>query len=340
MEILVYGGIESYSVSNWMQQIESAQGDSDLTVRVNTNGGSPEYGWGLVAKFQEFKGTKRVKNDGKAYSMGAIFALYADDVEALDVSEFMFHRAAYPSWFEKDAEYFTPELRANLERINKNFETAFRARVDVKAFEKMKGIKVKSLFSLDDRIDVFLTAQEAKKIGLVTKINKITPSKRAELSTYIEAAASFSKDIPEIPESAEPKPEPKTVQPIVDNQKSNRMTVEDFKAKHPEAYAAVYNAGVTAERDRCGAWMTFVEVDAKAVKEGVTSGNALSQTAMAELSMKALNQKTLGKIQEETDENNKEANTDKPEPKPEALEMSAAEKLKAEVAAKLNPEKN
>jgi ATP-dependent protease ClpP protease subunit len=324
-----------------MQQIESAQGDSDLTVRVNTNGGSPEYGWGLVAKFQEFDGTKRVKIDGKAYSMGALFALYADDVEALDVSEFMFHRAAYPKWFETSAEYFTPELRSNLERMNKNLEAAFRARVDVKAFEEMKGIKVKSLFSLDDRIDVFLTAQEAKKIRLVTKINKITPSKRAELSTYMEAAASFSKDIPEIPEAVKPEPEPKTVQPIiVDNQKSNRMTVEDFKAKHPEAYAAVYNAGVTAERDRCGAWMTFVEVDAKAVKDGVTSGNSLSQTAMAELSMKALNQKTLGKVQEETDKNEKGANTDKPEPKPEAPEMSAAEKLKAEVAAKLNPEKN
>lgn len=337
MEILVYGGIESYSVANWMQQIESAQGDSDLTVRINTNGGSPEYGWGLVAKFQEFDGTKRVKIDGKAYSMGALFALYADDVEALDVSEFMFHRAAYPNWFEKNAEYFTPELRSNLERMNKNLETAFRSRVDVKAFEEMKGVKVKDLFSLSDRIDVFLTAQEAKKIGLVTKINKITPSKRAELNAYVEAAASFSKDIPEIPVAQTP--EPVTVQPIVDNQKSNKMTVEEFKAKHPEAYAAVYNAGVTAERDRCGAWMTFVEVDAKAVKEGVTSGNALSQTAMAELSMKALNQKTLGKIQEETDKNEAEANTDKPEPQTGAPEMSAADKLKAEVAAKLNPEK-
>jgi ATP-dependent Clp protease, protease subunit len=335
MEILVYGGIESYSVANWMQQIESASADEDLTLRINTNGGSPEYGWGLIAKFQEFTGAKKVKIDGKAFSMGGFTALYADEVEALDVSEIMIHRAAYPEWFEK-SEYFTEDLKANLVRMNKNLETAFRNRVDVDAFEQMKAIKVKDVFSMDSRKDVFLTAQEAKKIGLVTKINKITPSKRAELVGFVEAAAKFgAMEIPLLPEVSATEPEP-----ITDNQKSNKMTVEEFKAKHPEAYAAVYNAGVTAERDRCGAWMTFVEVDAKAVKEGVTKGDTLSQTAMAELSMKALNQKTLGKVEEETAAN-ASAQTEKTTPPVDASngQESEADKLRAEIAAKLGIDK-
>jgi len=168
--------------------------EGDITVRLNTGGGEPDYGFGMVAKFKEYTGKKTVKIDGKAYSMGAYIAMYADDVEALDVSNLMIHRAAYPTWFE-ESEYFTDGLRQNLVDTNKSLEAALRGKIDVEEFEKLKDVKVKDIFSMDDRIDVFLTAKEAKKIGLVSKIIKITPSKAAEINSHVKIAAEIAADL-------------------------------------------------------------------------------------------------------------------------------------------------
>jgi ATP-dependent protease ClpP protease subunit len=85
-EILLYGDINSDSSSLFITRLNDAIAD-DISVRVNTNGGNPEYGWGSVAKFAEHPGKKSCKVDGKAYSFGAYFLCYTEDVEALDVSQ-------------------------------------------------------------------------------------------------------------------------------------------------------------------------------------------------------------------------------------------------------------
>ena len=135
-EVLIYGGINSSSASDFIKEIDSA-GDEDLTIRINTPGGNPEAGFGMIAKLQEREGKTNIKIDGSAYSMGLFMAAYADNVEALDTSEFLFHRAAYPQWYEQ--EYMTEAESENLVRINSSLEKAFRNSIDVKAFEEMKG---------------------------------------------------------------------------------------------------------------------------------------------------------------------------------------------------------
>jgi ATP-dependent protease ClpP protease subunit len=287
-EILIYGGINSLTATEFINSMNEA--DGEITVRINTDGGEPEYGWGMVAKFKEFDGTKNVKVDGKAYSMGAFIAMYADNVTALDVSRFLIHRAAYSSWvedfyFNPDSEYYNPGMLENVQSINSSLEKALRNKIDVKKFEELKGVKVKDIFSMEDRIDVFLTAQEAKKVGLISKIEKITPKKAAEINSVAKLAASYDGDItveaPKSPNQKEDNPETNT-----------NMTVKELKEKHPALYAQVFDSGVEngveKESERVKAWGAWKEIDPEKAIAGIESGKEIKPSDISEFQVNAL----------------------------------------------------
>ncbi len=317
-ELLIYGYIHSQSAVDFLNQFNEIGEDEEVTVRINTEGGKPEYGWGMAAKFQEHKGVKKAKVDGQAHSMGLFYCCYADTVEALDVSEFTLHRAAYRDWIE-NSELFTDDLKDNLARINKSLRSAFEAKVDVAKFEEITGAKMNDVFSMDSRIDVSFNAATAKKIGLVDKVIKITPSKRAEIDRYA-IAASTGVEAPVIP----------TEQKI--NKKKN-MDIKALKADHPELYAQAVQEGVTKERDRVGACMVFMAVDADGVKAAIESGEDLTQKQMAEFSLKAVNAASLKNIGEEAPGATDTKAVDTKEPTAEQKELADFEN---EITAKID----
>ena len=275
-EFLIYGTINSYTATEFINSMNDA--DGDITVRLNTGGGEPDYGFGMVAKFKEYTGKKTVKIDGKAYSMGAYIPMYADDVEALDVSNLMIHRAAYPTWFE-NSESFTEGLRQNLVDTNKSLEAALRGKIDVEAFEKMKNIKVKDIFSMDNRMDVFLTAKEAKKIGLVSKIIKITPSKAAEINSHVKIAAEIESDLTVTAPEAEKK---------VIKQTNIKMNKSELKEKHPELYAEIVGLGVDKEKERVSAWAKWNEINAELAMKGIEGQEDIKASDISEFQVSAL----------------------------------------------------
>lgn len=292
-EILLYGQIYDFTATNFISAFNDIEGDN-LTIRVNSSGGSVEYGWGMIAKFKEFEGKKLVKVDGQAYSMAFNFCLYADKVECLDVSRFMVHRASY-GWIES-TEYFTEALKANLDGINKSLKAAFESKIDVAKFEKITGVTLKELFSMEGQKDVFIDAKQAKAIGLVDKINTITIEKANSINANMaQVAASYSGFEPIVVQSAT---EP--IKQVINNKTNKPMTVEQLKADHPEVHAAIFNSGfskgVSDEKDRTGAWAAFMEVDPIAVKEGIKSGEPLTATATAEFQVKMFSSQTLANI--------------------------------------------
>lgn len=286
---LIYGSINEYSSTEFIERIgELEEAGSDIVVRVNTPGGSPEYGWGMISRFNEAKGNKRVQNDGRAFSMGLYFNCYVpkDQAKALDVTQFLLHRAAYPSWMEKDPAFADSVLFKNLELINKNLRAAFEARVDVEAFENLKSVKDKGItldriFSMEERIDVIITAKEAKKIGLIGEIIKITPEIKAEVETL---ESSFTFEIAAKYEGK--KEEPKTQQP--QPQKNKTMTVEEYKIQHPEAFNKIIEMGVEKERDRVGSIMAFNDVDPATCQELIKTGKHLTETQRSEFLLQAV----------------------------------------------------
>ena len=323
-EFLIYGSINSFTSSEFITSMNEA--DGDITVRVNSGGGEPDYGWGMVAKFKEYEGNKTVKIDGKAYSMAAFIAMYADNVEALDVSTFMVHRAAYPTWFE-GSEYFTKELKENLTNINKSLEAAFRARVDVEKFETLKDVKVKDIFSMEDRIDVFLTAKDAKKIGLVSKIIKITPKKAAEINSQVKIAASTDSDL--TVEAPEQKPTNKDIQ----KQINTKMNKSELREKHPELFAEIVGLGVEQEKERVSAWAKWNEIDPALAMKGIEGKDEIKASNISEFQVAALKAVQKKGVEADSTEDVKLDADGKAIP---TSELSAAEKLEAQMNADLN----
>jgi len=264
-EILLYGALFNETIVRAIRAMDDVkEDDGGIVLRINSEGGSVEDTWGAIAKFSELKVKKTVKVDGGAHSMGAFFLAYADNVEAADFSRFTLHRAAFSPWIEQNEEYFTEDRKAALVAINKSLRKALESRVNSEKFEAVTGVSFKELFSLDSRIDVQLTAAEAKKVGLVDKVVKITPTKRAELNAFADRIAAHYA--------------PKEDQ--IKNPKSRKMTVSEFKNENPEAYEAVVAEGVAKEKARAEAFLQFVEVDAKGVKAGIEAGAEISSKEM------------------------------------------------------------
>jgi len=308
-DILIYGRIDEWSAKGFFDSIAEAEekaidGEFNPVIRINTGGGEPEYGWGFAAKINELP-LKRIKGDGKAYSWGFFAFCYTkvEDTECLDVTQFMIHRAAYTEWFES-SEYFTEDLQLNLKNINSKLETAVRNRIDVAAFEalpqmKDKGYTLKDIFSMTGRISIYLNAAEAKKIGLVGKIVKLTPEKKTEIETYMEAIETARKGIV----SAEINP----AAILTEIPNSSDMTIEKLKAEFPTIYNAVFAAGQTAgeaigkkaEKDRVDSILAFQEIDPAAVKTAIESGEPLTEKARSEFAIKAVSPKILGEIKKD-----------------------------------------
>lgn len=230
--------------------------------------------------------------------MAAMMLCYADEVECLDVSEIMFHRAAYPEWIEADSRYMTQAMWDDLKRTNDKLRAAMEARMDVAKFESITGVTLDQLFDTATRIDVTLTAEQAKEIGLVNKVNKITPELQAfvEENTSVAIAAMAAEGkIPAAPKYTPVLPTPPTTSTT---HKTKNMTLAELKAQHPEAYAAAVQEGTTQERDRVASWMEFADIDAAAVKAGIEAGTELSRKDYAAFTRKGIEKAALGKIED------------------------------------------
>jgi ATP-dependent protease ClpP protease subunit len=285
-EILLYHDIWSYSAEEFIKELDAAKGGA-VDIRINGNGGEPEYGWGMIAKLAEHKGGKKIKVDGKAHSMYAYLLCYVDDSEGLDVSSYTIHRAAYPEWYEQSP-IMTPSKWTDLNNINSKLRAAIEAKINVEKFEQLKGVTLDEVFSNDNRIDVTLSAQEALEIGLINRIVKITPEIKAQLSSYRAKIAAQTTG------QSAPNSLPEFTKSI--------MNIDKLKAEHPALYEQIVKDAQNNERDRVGAWMAFVDVDPDAVKNGIKDGSNLSATAMAEFTRKALSASALKGLENESAE--------------------------------------
>lgn len=262
-ELYLYSPIYSFVAESLISQMEENL-DNEVNIRVNTPGGGVFSSLGIYAKMREH-GNVNLKIDGSAMSGGFFMIPYAKSVECLDVSTFMIHRA--DMYVENDQD------KALLAKTNKDLRAKLESRVAADLFQEVTGVSYDELFNAEKQLDVYLTAQQMKKLGLVNKVKKLTPQEASAFNAQFERLAALQTP-----------PQPQN--PI-------KMTAQEIKEKYPDAY----NAIVATERDRVGAWMAFISADPTAVAEGIKKGENLSQTAMAELSIKMLNKGTLEKIE-------------------------------------------
>ncbi len=276
-EIYLYSPIYDFVAQEFISAMDEAGNDEDVVCRMSCPGGSVLAGWGMAAKMQERKGKTTIKVDGAAMSMAAILLCFADNVEALDVSTIMLHRA--------DMYCETAEDQAWLDKVNESLRAKMKAKIDDKKLKELKGVNIKNLFEDEKRTDVFLTAKEAKQIGLVDKINTLTIK---ELKAFNEKMFSVAA-----------KHEPIIKTTISKKNTMAKMNLEAFKAKYPKTYAKAIAAGKAEEKLRVDACMVFLEVDPKGVKDAIESGKDLNQKQMAEFALKQNSPDVLKRLKAE-----------------------------------------
>lgn len=327
-EIYLYSGIYSWTAESFNREFEAASNE-DVKLRVSSGGGQVFGAWPMIAKMNEHKGNIETSVDGLAASMALYLLPYSDKVTAVEVARFLIHRADAPIRNEED--------RKLLADINKDLRAQFERKINSDKFKEVTGKSFDDIFNPEARIDVWLTANQAKKIGLVDEVVKLDSRVKAESMAMIDAIAATAGFTPE--GKAE---EEKNQNSINNKQKTQIMDIAKLKADHPGVYAQVIaegvTKGVTQERDRVGAFMAFAGVDLEAVKKGIEGGEALTQTATAEFTVKMVQQGTIASLEEGSEDplntgNGKDKGDDKKTP-----EEIKAEKELQEYEASLDAE--
>lgn len=276
-ELYLYSQIYSFVAEDLISQMEECGNESDITMRINSGGGDVFATFGLMAKIQERKGKTNMKVDGIAASAAAILLCFADHCECLDTSTIMLHRAI--------GNTSTPEDVALVDKINASLRTQLENKIDGKVLKAIKGVSIKNLFEDEKRVDLFLTASEAKQIGLVDKINKLSIK---EIKAYSERAFAVAAHFNP------------TAQTETEATKTTiKMTLEKIKAEHPELFAQIVALGVAQEKDRVEAILVFNELDPVAVKAAIAGGKQLSQKEISEFTLKAISANSLKDIKKD-----------------------------------------
>lgn len=119
---------------------------------------------------------------------------------------------------------------------------------------------------------------------------------RDGLGTFVDSIKPFDEVVQDMITQ-----QPEKVNFQITSNKLNKMDSAKLKQEHPEVYNSIFNAGVNAERDRCGAWLAHIEADSTTVLEGIKNGENISMTTTQELLVKQASNRTLQKIKDDSE---------------------------------------
>lgn len=272
-EILFYTPFYASAAMDLITKMEETK-SGDINIRVNSPGGSVMMAYGVFAKMREKskEGQKiKIKVDGMAASGAGNMLMFADEVEALSVADIVLHRAAFDT--EED---LSSEQKTYLTKVNTDLKNLLESKVSQDKFKEVTGTTIDAMFSLDTRIDVRLTAQQAKEIGLVHKVVKLETSQ--ELAAYYGTAEILALN-------TDLKKEAKPV-----NTAQKHMTKEELKSSHPSVYDAIVAEATEfakkAERDRVASLTAYMSIDEAFVKAKISDGTSLSEAERTDLTIK------------------------------------------------------
>jgi ATP-dependent protease ClpP protease subunit len=310
--LLLYMPIYDFVAESFVNQMNDIPIDEDIDIWVNSPGGRVFAGWSIIGPMQKRKGKINMSIYGNASSMAVYLPLFSTYAEALEVTQFVLHRA--------DGYVETPEDQTFLDSINKDLRKQMEKRLNMEAFTRITGKTMDEMFDPKTRINVQINAKEAKEIGLINKIIKLDSKQIESMSKHFVAFADFSEPTQEPTQRSEQvKPnensdKPKTVK---------NMTLAELQAQHPELFSAIQTNAIKAERDRVGSYLAFVDIDKENVIKAIKEGTDFSSAVMAEMTVKLTAHHAKANIEDDGKDTPK-PNTPKVDPKsPEAQAIEA-----------------
>lgn len=261
-----------------LELVRQLNNNIGVIIRLNCIGGSVPNSYGVYAKMRETSkaGHKvTIKVDGRALSGGFNMLLFADQVDSLDVSEFLLHRAAM-----EDETNMTVEEKAQLQKVNNDLKNILLSKVSADKFYQVTKRTIEEVFALDSRIDVRMDAYQAKELGIVNNIYKL--SSEMDLVAFHGGNKQIEASIKEYTTN---KTEANPVKMA-----NKKMTIEDLKRDHPSLYAQVAEEvsaqAAKKERDRLASLTPFLGIDENLINTKINDGTYLTESERSELSIK------------------------------------------------------
>lgn len=248
-EIMVYGDISDYwgevSSSEFKRELDRLGNVNNLSIRINSNGGSVTSGWAIYNVLKQHNAFKTVIVDGIAASMGAFIAMAGDEILMSNAGLLMIHKPWGIAMGEAE------ELRQEADTLDKMFNIA------VKIHAERTGT------SEDDVRDMmtkttYLNAEEALELGFIDEIIEYD-GEDTELNTEsnmlhiageklsIEKLLNRKELMQKISEIGFMKQK---------NIKSSNegdeklMNLQELKEKYPDIHKQAKDEGITEERAR------------------------------------------------------------------------------------------
>lgn len=292
--LLLFAPIYDSVAEEFVNKMNEVPENEPLDIWVNSPGGRVFAGWSIIGAMQKRTGKKTVTVMGHAASMAVFFALFADEVEALEVSQFMIHRA--------DGYVDKPEDQEFLDRMNKDLRKQMEGRLNIDLFESVTGKTLDQIFDPKQRIDVWIDAKQAKKIGLVDRIKKLSPTEIKAYNEKFVAFADFEQRSPE--DSQRSEVEQQTKENNNTKKTDKKMTKAELKAQFPEVYAEIIqegnSAGAKAEQIRVKAWLAFLDTDKENVISSIKDGKEFTIDTQNEMIVKMQAKMTAKSIEDDS----------------------------------------
>lgn len=248
-EVYLYEPLYSEVQKEVIEQI-NAFGDDEFTMRIDSPGGNVSGGWSIISKLSELTQRKKCVVDGNAASMAAMILLFFDEVVVNDTSEIMYHKAAYPSYYDP-----TPQEEESLVALNNLFREKLEA-------TKMPKDVIERIFKADVRNDVYVTPQQLIDYGIATELRTLDVIQREAYrrkAVALKYAQITNERKPDNTASGENK--------LNNNLKVNKMTIEELRTQHPDVYAQALSLGATQEKKRVSAFLHTIKVKENSVAE-------------------------------------------------------------------------
>lgn len=160
VEISIYDEIGDYGTSakQFIDDLKSV-GSKDITIRMNSVGGSVFDGLAIYNVLRSHQGYVKVKIEGLSASIASIIALAGDDIEMAENGFFMIHNPFGKSMGGADDMRKTADL---LDKIKQEL---------INIYANKTQLSEETISSMMDE-ETWLTSQEAKEMGFIDAITE------------------------------------------------------------------------------------------------------------------------------------------------------------------------
>ena len=162
--IFLYGSIDAIKSERYSVELLELPDNEDSETWINSGGGSVFDGYAMLAALalrkQKYPNTKNnAVITGDASSMAFNILLFMDNVKANEVANITIHRA--------DSYIYDKEQQDWLNKKNTELRKKLESKVNEELFIKVTKVSYDEIFNPEKRINITITAQQAKKIGIV-----------------------------------------------------------------------------------------------------------------------------------------------------------------------------